>query len=344
MYKDIQNKRATIKDIAKLTGFSIATISRVINNKGIFYSKDTYEKIISAAKSLNYYPDAIARGLKTKKTYNIAFLVPKTAEFYSEIFLGIQDGANISGYSVAMYSSKFDAKQEKRNIEVILSNRLDGMIIATSLLDQKNFESISMAGIPVVTIEKFLKNIEVPSITIKNREISKKAVEYLISLGHKKIGFISEPLNIGKIESRLRGYKDALADAGISYDDSLVFINECLAEEIFDVCYEYIKSIFLKKIDLSAIFTSTDVIAISAIKALSDLGYKIPQDISIIGFDGLEITKYTNPSLTTVIQPRYEMGKEAMQLLLNIINGESVSNIDLKANLEIRNSTAHIKK
>ncbi|MHB1275143.1 MAG: LacI family DNA-binding transcriptional regulator [Candidatus Humimicrobiaceae bacterium] len=344
MNKDIQNKRATIKDIAKLTGFSIATISRVINNKGIFYSKDTYEKIISAAKSLNYYPDAIARGLKTKKTYNIAFLVPKTAEFYSEIFLGIQDGANLSGYSVAMYSSKFDAKQEKRNIEVILSNRLDGMIIATSLLDQKNFESISMAGIPVVTIEKFLKNIEVPSITIKNREISKKAVEYLISLGHKKIGFISEPLNIGKIESRLLGYKDALADAGISYDDSLVFINECLAEEVFDVCYDYVKSIFLKRIDLSAIFTSTDVIAISAIKALSDLGYKIPQDISIIGFDGLEITKYTNPSLTTVIQPRYEMGREAMQLLLNIINGKSVSNIDLKAKLEIRNSTAHIKK
>ena len=344
MNKEIQNKRSTIKDIARLTGFSIATVSRVINNKGVFYSKKTYEKIISAAGSLNYYPDAIARGLKTKKTYNIAFLVPKTAEFYSEIFLGIQDTANLSGYSVAMYSSKFDAEQEKRNIEVILSNRLDGIIIATLLIDQKDFESISMAGIPVVTIEKFLKNIEVPSITIKNREISKKAVEYLISLGHRKIGFISEPLNIGKIESRLRGYKDALADAGINYDNSLVFINECLAEEVFDVCYDYVKSIFLKKIDLSAIFTSTDVIAISAIKALSDLGYKIPEDISIIGFDGLEITKYTNPSLTTVIQPRYEMGREAMKLLLNIINGQSVSNVDLKARLEIRNSTAHIKK
>jgi len=344
MNKDIQNKRATIKDIAKVTGFSIATISRVINNKGLFYSKSTYDKIISAAKSLNYYPDAIARGLKTSKTYNIAFLVPKTAEFYSEIFLGIQDAANLSGYSVAMYSSKFDEKQEKRNIEVILSNRLDGIIIATSLFDCKNFESISMSGIPAVTIEKFLKNPEVPSITIKNREISKKAVEYLISLGHKKIGFISEPLNMGKIESRLRGYKDALLGAGISNDDSLVFINECLAEENFDVCYEYIRSIFSKKIDLSAIFTSTDVIAIAAIKALSELGYKIPQDISIIGFDGLEITKYTNPTLTTVIQPRYEMGREAMQLLLKIISGQSVSNVDLKAELEIRNSTAFLKK
>jgi DNA-binding LacI/PurR family transcriptional regulator len=342
MNKDIQNKRSTIKDIARLTGFSIATVSRVLNNKGMFYSKGTYEKIIAAARSINYYPDAIARGLKTKKTFNIAFLVPKTAEFYSEIFLGIQDAANPSGYSVAMYSSKFDAEQEKRNIEVILSNRLDGMIIATTLIDQKNFENILMAGIPVVTIEKFLKNAKIPSITIKNREISKKAVEYLISLGHKKIGFISEPLNIGKIESRLHGYKDALSGAGINYDDSLVFINECLAEEIFDVCYEYIKSIFLKKIDLTAIFTSTDVIAISAIKALSDLGNKIPEDISIIGFDGLEITKYTNPSLTTVIQPRYEMGREAMKLLLNIIKGQSVSNIDLKAKLEIRNSTSQI--
>jgi DNA-binding LacI/PurR family transcriptional regulator len=344
MNKDIQNKRATIKDIAKLTGFSIATVSRVINKKGLFYSKSTYGIIISAAESLNYYPDAIARGLKTSKTYNIAFLVPKTAEFYSEIFLGIQDTANLSGYSVAMYSSKFDAKQEKRNIEVILSNRLDGIIIATSLFECKNFENISKAGIPAVTIEKFLKNTEVPSITIKNREISKKAVEYLISLGHKKIGFISEPLSMGKIESRLRGYKDALNGAGINFDNSLVFIDECLAEEIFDVCYEYIKNIFSKKIDLSAIFASTDVIAIAAVKALSGLGYKIPEDISIIGFDGLEITKYTNPTLTTVIQPRYEMGKEAMQLLLKIINGQPVSNVDLKAELEIRNSTAFLKK
>lgn len=343
MDKDIEKKRATIKDIAKLTGYSIATISRVINNKGLYYSKSTYDKVISAARSLNYYPDAIARGLKTSKTYNIAFLVPKTAEFYSEIFLGIQDVANLSGYSVAMYSSKFDEKQEKRNIEVIVSNRLDGIIIATSLFNLKNFDSISMSGIPAVTIEKFLKNTEVPSITIKNREISKKAVSYLISLGHKKIGFLSEPLNMGKIESRLSGYKDALLDAGIDYDDSLVFINECLAEEIFDDCYKYIRSIFSKKIDLSAIFTSTDVTAISALKALSDLGYKVPQDISIVGFDGLEITKYTNPTLTTVIQPRYEMGREAMELLLKIISGQQVSSVDLKAELKIRNSTSSLK-
>jgi DNA-binding LacI/PurR family transcriptional regulator len=340
MGKDIHIRKSTIKDIAVLTGFSIATVSRVINNKGMFYSKGTYEKIISAAKSLNYYPDAIARGLKTKKTYNIAFLVPKTAEFYSEIFLGVQDIASLSGYSVAMYSSKFDRRQEARNIEVILSNRLDGIIIATSLLDQANFESISMAGIPVVTIEKFLENIECPSITVKNREISRKAVEYLVSLGHKKIGFISEPLNIGKIESRMRGYRDALSEAGIRYDESLVFINECLAEEIFDDCYQYAKGIFSGNADMSAIFATTDVIAISAMKAVSDLGYKIPGDISILGFDGLEITKYTNPSITTVIQPRYEMGREAMNLLINIINKEQVSSIDLKAVLEIRGSTA----
>ncbi|MCL6088352.1 MAG: LacI family transcriptional regulator [Actinobacteria bacterium] len=344
MNRDSDSKRSTIKDIAKITGFSIATVSRVINNKGIFYGKDTYDKVISAARSLNYYPDAIARGLKTKRTYNIAFLVPKTSEFYSEIFIGIQDVASVSGYSVAMYSSKFDANQEKRNINVILSNRLDGIIIATSLLEPKNFDIISMSKVPVVTIEKFLKDPFVPSITIKNREISKKAVEYLISIGHRKIGFISEPLNIGKVESRLRGYKDALADAGINYDDFVVFIDECLAEEIFDNCYNYVKNIFSKKIDLTAIFASTDIIAVSAIKALNDLCYKVPDDISIIGFDGLEITKYTSPSLTTVIQPRYEMGREAMSLLLKIINGEKFENIDLKAKIEIRQSTAPVKE
>lgn len=332
-------KRATIKDLAKYTGFSIATVSRVINNKGIFYSKNTYDKIINAAKELNYYPDAIARGLKTKKTYNIAFLVPKTSEFYSEIFLGIQDEASMLNYSIAMYSSKFDVEQEARNIDVILSNRLDGIIIATALLNPGIEEKITSGNLPVVTVEKFFKNSFVPSITIKNREISKNAVEHLINIGHRKIGFISEPLDIGKVENRLRGYKDALKDAGISYDEALVFVNKRLAEEIYNNCYEYIKEVFSVKRDLTAIFASTDVIAISVIKALSDLGYKIPEDISIVGFDGLEITNYIRPGLTTIIQPRYEMGRQAMKLLLKVINGEKAENVELKAKLEIRQST-----
>ena len=339
MNKNLQNKRPTIKDIAKVTGFSIATVSRVINNKGIFYSQETYEKIMEATEKLNYYPDAIARGLKTKKTYNIAFLVPKTAEFYSEIFLGIQDEAKLSDYSVAMYSSKFELIQEQRNIEVILSNRLDGMIIATALLNPENIKKIISAGLPVVTIEKFMQNSVIPCITIKNREISKKAVEYLIKLGHERIGFISEPLEIGKIQNRLSGYKDALKDANIPFDDSLVFVDKILAEEIYDNCYNYIKNIFSVKRDLTAIFGSTDVIAISAIRAVSDLGFNVPDDISILGFDGLEITKYIRPSLTTIIQPRYEMGRQAMKLLLKVINGEKAENVELKANLVIREST-----
>ncbi len=332
-------KRVTIKDLAKYTGFSIATVSRVINNKGVFYSKNTYDTIIKAAKELNYYPDAIARGLKIQRTFNIAFLVPKTSEFYSEIFLGIQDEAGESDYSVALYSSKSDIMQEKRNIDVIMSNRIDAIIIATALLGRNHIEKVLFSGIPIVTIEKFLESSEVPSITIKNREISRYTVEYLIKLGHKRIAFISESLNIGKTQKRLNGYKEALVEHNIPFDESLLFIDKNFDEEIYDNCYESLHNIFSHKIDFTAVFASTDVIAIAGVKALLDLGFKVPDDISIIGFDGLEVTKYINPSITTIIQPAYEMGRQAMKLLLKTMNHEKVRDIELKAKLEIRQST-----
>ncbi len=153
--KQVSNRRVTIKDIANRTGFSIATVSRVFNNSGVFYSKDTYEKIKKAIEDLNYQPDAIARGLKTSRTNNIAFLEPWTSEFFSEIFLGIQDSARENGYAVSIFSSNFDENQEERNISTILSNRLDGVIIPSAILNKKNAEKLTSSNVPVDQIEKF---------------------------------------------------------------------------------------------------------------------------------------------------------------------------------------------
>ena len=335
--------RVTIKDVADYTGYSIATVSRVLNKSGIFYSDKTFKIINKAIKELNYHPDAIARGLKTKKTFNIAFLVPWTSEFFSEIFLGIQDAAEEDGYSVAMYSSKCDINQEKRNIDVILSNRLDGIIISTGILDIDNISRLINEQIPFVIIEKFIQNRDIPCISIKNREISKKAVNYLIGLGHKKIGFVSEPITIGKLGSRFRGYKDALKNSNIKFDQSYVLTDELLKKEIFKNSYEYIKKNFIRVKDFTALFFTSDIMAVSAIKALKDGGIKVPEDISIIGFDGLEISKYISPSLTTVVQPRYEMGYKAMKFLLKLLNGEIVKSIELKAHLLVGESTMPVK-
>jgi LacI family transcriptional regulator len=335
-----KGKRVTIKDIAKYTGYSIATVSRVLNDSGVYYSEETSEKIKKAIRELDYHPDGIARGLKIRKTYNIAFLEPWTSEFFSEIFLGIQDAANEKGYSVAIFSSNYNPEQENRNVRTILSNRLDGIIIPCAILNYGNIDILLEHDIPVVAIEKFISRKDVPNIAIKNLEISKKAVNYLIGLGHKKIGFIGEPLEVGKVDARFRGYKNALEENDIPVNDEHIFTDEQFKGEKYLSSYNYIIRNIKKISECSALFVTSDKISIVAVKALKENGLSVPGDISIIGFDGLEISKYINPGLTTIVQPRYEMGYNALKILLGLINRQPVENIELKAEFLIGQSTA----
>src|SRR4030042_223605 len=276
-------KRATIKDIAEHTGFSIATVSRVLNKKGLFYSTKTFEKIQKAIK-------------------------------------------------------------EKRNVNTILSNRLDGIIISSAILDRQNLAKIEEQKIPVVAIEKIVDDSLISCITIKNKEISKRAIEYLINLGHKRIGFISEPLDIGNLRYRFKGYREELSDNGLPLDESIVFIDETFRGQRSLTYYDFIKKNLEKIKSCTALFITSDEAALAVMKALSDEGTSVPDDISIIGFDGLDMSKYLIPSITTIVQPRYEMGYKAMELLLDLIDGKNAASIELKAELLIGESTAKPKK
>jgi len=299
----INKTRTRIKDIADYTGYSIATVSRVINDSGKYYSKETYRKIKKAVEELNYHPDAIARGLKIKRTNNIAFLQPWNSEFFAEIFTGIQAAANKKGYTVAIFSSNYDENQEERNIKAILSNRHDGVIIPVAVIKKSSIEKLVLQNIPLVMIEKFFSDEEIPAVSIKNLEISRKAVNYLADLGHKKIGFMGEPLEVGKVDSRFRGYKTALNERSIKFNPEFVFIDERLKGEDFSRSFEYIIENIEKIKKCTALFITSDKISITAIKAFKQHGLEVPRDISIIGFDGLEISKYIIPDLTTVLQP-----------------------------------------
>ncbi|MBM3705002.1 MAG: LacI family transcriptional regulator [Actinobacteria bacterium] len=336
----INKTRTRIKDIADYTGYSIATVSRVINDSGKYYSKETYRKIKKAVEELNYHPDAIARGLKIKRTNNIAFLQPWNSEFFAEIFTGIQAAANKKGYTVAIFSSNYDENQEERNIKAILSNRHDGVIIPVAVIKKSSIEKLVLQNIPLVMIEKFFSDEEIPAVSIKNLEISRKAVNYLADLGHKKIGFMGEPLEVGKVDSRFRGYKTALNERSIKFNPEFVFIDERLKGEDFSRSFEYIIENIEKIKKCTALFITSDKISITAIKAFKQHGLEVPRDISIIGFDGLEISKYIIPDLTTVLQPRFDMGYEAMKMLLEIIENGKTKNQELQAVLSIGQSTA----
>ncbi|MFC2159201.1 LacI family DNA-binding transcriptional regulator [Actinomycetota bacterium] len=344
MSKPKDRRRVTIKDIARHTGYSIATVSRVINKKGVFYSNKTYKKIQEAKDRLGYYPNAIARGLKTKKTSNIAFLEPWIGEFFSEVFLGTQDAANQSDYSTAIFSSNYNSEQEKKNIEVILSNRFDGIIICSAILDNDNLKTIIDHHLPTVIIEKFSSDGRIPYVCIKSREITKEAINHLIGLGHKRIGFISQPVKIGKQESRFKGYKDSLKENNIEFQEFRIFIMKKLEKETFETSYTFIKKNFTKIMKCSAVFTTSDIMAISAIKVIKDMGLEVPDDLSVIGFDGLSISNYIHPSLTTIVQPRYDMGFKAMRMLNSLIDGKSVESLELKATILHGDSTGKVKK
>jgi len=339
-----KNKVTTIKDIAKYTGFSIATVSNVINKKEIFYSEDTYKKIIKAIKKLNYYPNIIARGLVKRKTNSIAFLIPLITDFFSKVLIGIQESANVSEYSISLYSSQYNTDKEEKNVKSIISNKADGVILSSTILDDNNLKRIEEKKIPYVLIEDFKKVKGTNYVTVDNRIISKKAVNYLIELGHKKIGVIGETLKIPTISERIKGYKDALFDNKIKFNKSNVFINDSLHEEFFENGYEYTKGLIKENPEITAYFITSDIIAISALRAIKDLGLKVPEDISIIGFDGLEVSKFIYPKLTTVSLPRYEMGYEAMNMLLKIIDKKATNNIKLEAKLIIGESTGKVRK
>jgi LacI family transcriptional regulator len=333
------DKRITIKDIAKYTGYSIATVSRVINDKGIYYSSDTYDKIQKATEILGYHPNAIARGLKTKKTSNIAFFEPWIGEFFSEVFLGTQDAANHGDYSAAIFSSDYKVEQEKKNIDSVLSNRFDGIIVCSAILDKNNLAKILQHNIPLVIIEKFLNNPNIPYVSIKNRIVTKKAIDYLVNLGHKKIGFVSQTLEIGKHKNRFKGYKDSLEENGLKFSNDRLIVMEKLEKENFETSYRFIQNNISKIKKCSAIFVTSDIIAISAIKALNDFGFKIPNDLSIMGFDGLNLARYIHPSLTTIVQPRFEMGYKAMHILADLIDGKKPGNVELSADILVGEST-----
>jgi DNA-binding LacI/PurR family transcriptional regulator len=216
---------------------------------------------------------------------------------------------------------------------------MDGIIIASAILDKKNIEVVKREKIPLVAIEKIFNDNEISQIAIKNIEISKKAVNYLIGLGHKKVGFISEPISIGKLENRLKGYKEALKENGLPYDKSLVFISKFLEKEELGDSYKYIMNNFSKIKECTALFITSDIVAVSTVKAIFDFGLKVPDDISIIGFDGLEISKYIRPPISTVVQPRYDMGYKSMEMLSEKIDECSIKNEELRAELVIRETS-----
>lgn len=336
---------ATIKDIAREVNVSIATVSLVINNHGRI-SQDTRKKVLKAIRKLNYHPSRSARGLVSRKTGNIGFILTeehflRTEPFYTKIFLGTEFEARTKDYYILLATVNSSFSKGDSPPRFILERNFDGIIIAGKVPNSL-IESILKYKKPTVFVDYTHNNGEYPNVLTDNFKGGQIATEHLIECGHKKIAFIGGEISHPSIIDRLQGYKLALERAKIIFDESLIITNEdyltrqngfTSAELLID-----------RKKDVTAIFAANDATAVGVMQCLRNKGIKIPDEISVVGFDDVEVDLLIDPPLTTIRIPKLNMGTEAVQLILGIINNKNIKakKILMPVELIVRNSTKNI--
>jgi len=337
------SRRTTIKDIAKRSGYSIATVSRVINNKGQFYTENTKRKIMETVEELSYKPNLNAKGLKENKTYSIAFVVPQIDDFYLLIYNNIHEEAVKRGYSISILSSNYDPKLELINISLVREKEYDGVIIATGLLNSFKDEDIEsiFGDIPIVMIEALSKSNKVASVCVNVEVLCYKAIKYLIDNGHRKIAYVSAPLRFQTLQQRYKGYLKALKDNHIPVDERRIIFNNELERANYQGSYNFMRKT-IENGDFTAMMINSDWAAFTAIKAAKELGRRVPEDLSIIGFDNLSFTDFSEPPLTTVSQNPEQTGKSSIKLLFDLMRNEPVNNVIVEGSIVFRNSVSRI--
>lgn len=329
--------KVTIKDIAKEANVSTATVSKVLNNKDQRISSQTRNLVLKIAKEKNYIPNSMARSLVTRKTNTIGLILPDiTNPFFPELARGAEDRANESNYMLMFANTDDDADKENRYLNMLAEKMVDGIILTQSANKEGNAEVLNSLKLPLVLIDRDieLENIR-GKVLVDNFQGAYDGVSYLIEKGYKQIAFITGPFSTTTSKERLNGYEKALKDYSIDVNWSLIFEGEYKAKW----GEEATKVLINKTMPCDAIFCGNDLIAVSVIKTLKKNGLKVPEDVAVLGYDNIQLSEIIEPALTTVNQPVYEMGYQAAELLINILeNNIKEKTIKLKSNLILRDS------
>ncbi|MBK5426367.1 ribose operon transcriptional repressor RbsR [Bacillus mycoides] len=323
-------RMSTIKDVAKLAGVSVATVSRVLNKNG-YVHEDTLKKVERAIEMLDYKPSTVARSLYNKKSRLIGLVVPNIVNpFFPEVARAVEDVAYKQGYTVVLCNSDESLEKEKQYIDVLRQNNVDGFIVATNPQNSVNYMNLS---IPVVAIDRMF-NERIPTVYADNYAGSQAATKLLIDKGCKHIAHIRGPRDVSTANERFEGFVDVITQNNLSY---------MIAESTFDPANsEQVTVELLEEYPhIDGIVAGNDLIAIGVVKAALQKGISIPDDLQIIGFDGISLTEMMYPSITTVAQPIYEMGKIATELLLEQMEGNPLEEKHYRLPIEIieRNTT-----
>lgn len=332
----------TIKDVAQAAGCSTATVSRALANPEKV-TEATRQRVAKAISEVGYSPNVAARNLRRSESRTILILLPDISNpFFSQIINGLEEVAQRSGYQVLVGDCDHDETRTRAYFDLLPTNQADGIILLTSEVPLSLVQPGGKSpDYPVVIACEYFEDISLPTIFIDNRAAAAHAIEYLVSLGHRDIATISGPALNPICKDRIRGYREEMSRSELAVQEHWV------AEGDFTFRSGYQQARLL--LDTpgprpSAIFCHSDEMAIGALKAARELDISVPDELSIIGFDDIDFSEYCEPELTTISQPRNEIGQTAMHLMLDILGNKRVPlQQTLSTQLIVRGSTARLK-
>ena len=323
------SRSPSIEDIARAAGVANSTVSRALRDSPLI-SVDVRAHIQRLAREMGYTPNGIAQSLQTKRTNTIGLVVTSIADpFFAVVAKGVEDGAQSAGLSVFLSASHNDPAREIAVIETFQRRRVDGIIVADSQISSNYTQRLMRIDVPTVLINSQAdeQSTLLHSVAVDDYSGARLAVEHLLELGHRSIGYLGAGNRPKSNRRRLEGYRDALTDADVQPHDSWVAIAP--AEDVLhedDVIAGQALSIPLLNAGVTAIFCYNDMIAIGALMACREQGIAVPQDLSVIGFDDIAMAQYVTPPLTTILQPKIQLGRAAIQMLLDLLDNRPVQN------------------
>ncbi|KVE33929.1 LacI family DNA-binding transcriptional regulator [Burkholderia sp. TSV86] len=307
---------ATIKDVAAIAGVSFTTVSHVVNNSRPV-SADVRAKVEQAIRELNYVPSAVARSLKARSTATIGLVVPNsTNPYFAELARGIEDQCAMSGYCVFLCNSDDDPQKQRNYLRVLQEKRIDGLIIASAGDDAVLAQTLADTREPLVVVDRNIEGLSADLVQIDHERGAYLATRHLLELGHAKIGCITGAVSTAVSAMRVHGFIRAMAEHGIE------IMPGAIAESDFSCIGGYHAAARLfDTVHPSAIFAGNDLMALGALRAAAERGIAVPAGCSIIGFDDIELSRYTYPALSTVGQSVRALGEMAAQTLIERIGG-----------------------
>jgi DNA-binding LacI/PurR family transcriptional regulator len=328
-----------MKDVAGLARVSVSTVSHVLNGTRSV-AGETRERVLAAVEALGYQQNLLARGLKTQRTFTIGLLISDIQNpFFTSVIRGVEDVALSRGYHLFLCNTDEDPEREEAYVTELAKKRVDGLIVASAAPRRDHAGWLKRGSLPFVFMDREIEELEADVVRVDNRLGMRLIAEHLVSLGHRRIGMISGPLEISSGYERYQGLREALAGLEVDLEDSLVRFGDFRSSSGAEAAADLLGS----SDPPTALIIANNQMTLGALLTVREMGLKIPDDVSIVGFDDMEWAPLVDPALTALAQPTYEMGVKAVETLLDKIErgaGGAPTELFMQPRLMIRESTS----